>query len=155
METTTDETTTMEITTDETTTMEITTDETTTMGTKDSSKYIVIAIIIGTVSGTFGLIIIIIIFIILVKRLGNKRDNVKTTKQDNFNKTLEPTVNKSDTPEHMAMQHGKLWDHAANRPGNPGPLYIQNVDYDRRYKSGNPEHVSMRNEYHVDYNRRN
>ena len=65
-------------------------------------------------------------------------------------------MNKSDTPEHMAMQHGKPWDHAVNKHGIRGLVYMQNdhyVDYDRRYDSGNPDHVSMPNKYHVDYDR--
>ena len=139
----------------QTTTDETTTDETTTMETNDGSKDNGITIIIGTAC---VLIVIIIIIIVLVNKRGNICNNVKATTQYNSNKTWEPTVNKSDTPEPMAMQHGKPRDHAVNKPGNPGLAYIQNnhhVDYDRRYNSGNPEHVSMPNKYHVDYDRRN
>jgi hypothetical protein len=57
-------------------------------------------------------------------RRGNQRDNAKTNKQYNYNKTWEPTVNKSDTPEHMAMQHGKPWEHAVNNPGICGLVYM-------------------------------
>ena len=98
------------------------------------------------------------ISIVLAKQKpGNQRDNTKTPKQDNSNKTWEPIENKSDSPDNMAMQHSKPWDHAVNTPGNPGLVYMQNdhhVDYDRRNNSGSSEHEPMQNEYHVDYDRR-
>jgi hypothetical protein len=105
-QTTTDETTTTDTTTDETTTTDTTTDEKTTMETNNGSNDNVKAIIIGTILGACVLIgMIIIIIIVLVKRRGNKRDYVNTTKQANSIKTLEPIVNKSDTSENMVMQH--------------------------------------------------
>ena len=105
-QTTTDETTTTDTTTHETTTTDTTTDETTTMETNDGSKDNVIATMIATVLAVCVLIgIIMIIIIVLVKRRGNKRDYVNTTKQANSIKTLEPIVNKSDTSENMVMQH--------------------------------------------------
>jgi hypothetical protein len=100
-QTTTDETITTDTSTDETTTT-----DTTTMETNNGSKVNGIAIIIGPILGVCVLIgMIIPIIIVLVKRRGNKRDYVNTTKQANSIKTLEPIVNKSDTPEHMVMQH--------------------------------------------------
>ena len=142
------------------TTTEPSTDKTTPVETSDGSKDKVKIrnIEIGVGISTLIVIIMIIIAIVLAQKRGNKLDNAKNPKLDNSNKTLEPTVNKIDTPENMAMQHSKPWDHAVNTPRNPEHVYMQNdhhVDYDRRYNSGNPEHVSMPNEYHVDYDRRN
>ena len=97
-------------TTHETTTTDTTTDETTTTETNNGSKENLIVIIIGTILGACVLIgIIIIIIMVLVKRRSNKRDYVNTTKQANSIKTLEPIVNKYDTPENMVMQHSNHW----------------------------------------------
>ena len=105
-QTTTDETTMTDTTTHETTTTDTTTDETTTRETNDGSKDNLITIIIGPILVVCVLIgIIIVVIMVLLKIRGNKRDYVNTTKQANSIKTLEPIVNKSDTPVNMVMQH--------------------------------------------------
>lgn len=135
------QTTTHEITTDDSTT-----DETTTMETNDGSTDNLITIIIGTLLGGCVLIgIIIIIIIVLVKKRCHKRDYVKTTKQENSNETRERTANKTDTLDHMAMQHGKPRNHAVSKPGNPGLVYAQN-DHHVGYDDGNPDY-DRRNYY--------
>ena len=79
-----------------TTEQQTTTHETTTKKTKDGSTDYV-PIFIGTVFVVIVLITIIII--VLFKNRNNKRDQAKTTKQVNSNKTSELTENKLDTVE--------------------------------------------------------
>jgi heme/copper-type cytochrome/quinol oxidase subunit 2 len=75
-----------------TTEQQRTTDKTTTKKPNDGSTnyWLIIVIVIA-------LIVIIIFVFVIIKIRGNKPDN--------SNKTWEPTENKPDTPENMAMQH--------------------------------------------------
>ena len=70
--------------TNATTEQQTITNETTTMGTNDGSKDNVIQMIIGAVSGTFGLIIIITIIVYVMRRKtndGNATNKIEITRQ--------------------------------------------------------------------------
>ena len=83
------------------------TEATTPEKTNDDSKDNVIAIIIGAVLGTFGLIIIITIIVCVMRRKTN-HDNVTNQKHGNTYNRRYQTGNNSGNHEHVSMPNKRL-----------------------------------------------